>query len=756
MKTSTHTRFRHLAHSAAASAVHSAAAVLAALVLATACTSPADDADESPASTDAISFGATLLLPGNSGEHAADTRAAHTRTAHTRTTPTRATAPVTKDAFATGDRIAVSISAQVKPYTYGADRNFSATHPDDSFYWTPGQQQQDDVIAWYPYSDALPSTSSPLNISRQDTDAAFAAADFLFAGPATLTRTPSSALTFSHRTALLRLNIKADGKTVVPTPEFTVTGVEVEGTPVNATIHPTDGTLTQTGNTAVIYTHPCAVTPDGYMATYEAQIIPHTISPSPSGGTLITVHTANPDKTYSGIILSGSYEAGHIHTYNVTLGNVHVDIRPADNDLPWNDGDIRPDLPPNGYDLTVSTAQELKAFAEAVNYARKISNTSSVEARFARVLQTADIDLAEIDDWTPIGNNASPSYNKFQGVYNGNGYTISNLKIRSGERNKGLFGYVTGKDSSTPAVLTGIHLRNVDIDVSHNSNIYCGAIAGAASSSTVITFCSARGEIKTDVTSTAGDNNHSGGIIGDNSGTISYCRADVKVIASFNSSDVSTECTAGGIVGHNYGTILACEASGSEVSAQSNAAEAQAGGIAGCTNGYITSCTSGVGKIIANGNGQEVDAGGVAGTQYGAVYSSYARGDATAAGGIGQAAGAIVGAHNGADIDLCIGTGAGGQGTSSLSPSSGILYKADATDEEIYNLMQTKDFTKEISTTTYDATRFPAYGIEVTKVTFSSKGAWSYDPASGKIRIRGLPSVTGLSSVTGSSSVSPP
>lgn len=733
MKTSTYTRFRRLAHSAAVSA----ATVLAVLVLATACTDPADGI---PASTDAISFGASLLAPGNSSEHPARTRA---------------TAPATKDAFATGDRIAVSISAQVKPYTYGADRNFSATHPDNSFYWTPGQQQQDNVIAWYPYSDALPSASSPLNISRQDTDAAFAAADFLFAGPATLTRNSSSALTFSHRTALLRLNIKADGKTVVPTPEFAVTGVEVEGTPVNATIDPTDGTLTQTGNTATIYTHPCAVTPGGYTATYEAQIIPHTISPSPSGGTTITVYTANPDKTYNGIITTGTYEAGHIHTYNITLGNAHVDIIPDDADLSWNHGDIRPSLP-TGYDLTVSTAQELKAFADAVNYGRKINNSSSVDARSARVLQTADIDLSGIDDWTPIGNIASPSYNYFQGIYNGNGYTISNLKIRSGETNKGLFGYVTGKDSSTPAVLTGIHLRNVDIDVSHNSNIFCGAIAGEASSSTVITFCSARGEIKTDATSTAGGYNHSGGIIGDNSGTISYCRADVKVIASSNSNENASQCTAGGIVGNNYGTILACEASGSEVSAQSNGAEAQAGGIAGGTNGYITSCTSGVGKIIANGNGQEVYAGGVAGYQYGAVYSSYARGDATASGGMRQAAGAIVGAHNGVDIDLCIGTGAGGQGTSSLSPSSGILYKADAIDEEIYNLMQTKDFTKEISTTTYDATRFPAYGIEVTKVTFSSKGAWSYDPASGKIRIRGLPSVTGLSSVTGSSSVSPP
>lgn len=688
-----------------------------------------DPADGIPASTDAISFGASLLAPGNSGEHPARTRA---------------TAPATKDAFATGDRIAVSISAQVKPYAYGTDRNFSATHPDNSFYWTPGQQLQDNVIAWYPYSDALPSASSPLNISRQDTDAAFAAADFLFAGPATLTRTPSSALTFSHRTALLRLNIKADGKTVVPTPEFAVTGVEVEGTPVNATIDPTDGTLTQTGNTATIYTHPCAVTPGGYTATYEAQIIPHTISSSPSGGTTITVYTANPDKTYNGIITTGTYEAGHIHTYNITLGNAHVDIRPDDADLPWNHGDIRPGLP-TGYDLTVSTAQELKAFADAVNYGRKINNTSSVEARFARVLQTADIDLSGIDDWTPIGNYASPSYNYFQGSYNGNGYTISNLTIKSGESYRGLFGYVSGKDSSTPAVLTGIHLRNLNINAS-NANIYCGAIAGAVGSA-VITFCSVRGEIKTNATQ---GNNQSGGIIGDNgsSGTISYCRADVIVTASSDGILTTLSCYAGGIAGSNGGVIFACEASGSKVSAISNDAQAAAGGIAGSTDdsSYIASCTSGVGKIIANTNGFNAYAGGVAGRQYGTLSSSYARGDATAKAKVtgptaGGQAGAIVG-NTGNPPEMCVGTGAGGQGTSNLPSSGDILYDADATDEEIYNFVIYSGFVRIISTTTYDATRFPAYGIEVKKVGFDSYSAWSYDPASGKIRISGLPSVT--------------
>ena len=720
MKTSTYTRFRRLAHSAA----HSAALVLAAALLATACTDPADG---SPASTDALSFGASLLAPGNSGKHTADTR-------------TRATAPVTKDAFIKGDRIAVSIDNQVKPYVYGTDRRFTATDPDNSFYWTPGQQQQDGVIAWYPYSDELPSLSSPLNISRQDTDAAFAAADFLFAGPTTLTRNPSSALTFSHRTALLRLNIKADGKTVVPSQGFDVTGVDVKGTPVDATIDPTNGTLTGTGNTAVIYTHRCAATPDGYTATYEAQIIPHTI---PSGGTSLTIHTTNPDKTYNGIILSGSYEAGHIHTYNITLGNDRVSITPTDEDLSWNDGDIRPGLPPTGYDLTVSTAKELKAFADAVNNGSTIG-TSSIEARIARVLQTADIDLTGIDDWTPIGNNVSPSDNYFQGSYNGNGYTISNLKIKSGESYKGLFGRVNGESSSTPAVLTGIHLRNVDIDVSHNSSIFCGAIAGSIGSDAVITFCSAQGGIKTDMNQQSyyNDYNYSGGITGENSGTISYCRADVKVTASADFNIADAECNAGGIAGSNDGTILACESSGSEVSATSDA-KTQAGGIANPSSGssYIASCASEVGKIIVNTSGDEAYAGGVVGEQNGVLYSSYARGDATAKGARTNTAGAIVGYKRSDDTDLCIGTGAGGQGTSNLSPSSGILYDADATDEKIYNLMKTKDFTKEISTTTYDATRFPAYGIEVTKVPFSSKGAWSYDPASGKIRIRGLPSV---------------
>lgn len=705
-----------------------ATTMLAALALFTACTDLDDAPDGPPSATDAISFAATLSAPVGSG--------------------TRAATPATKDAFATGDRIAVSIDQQIKPYAYTADLRFCAAHPDNAFYWTPGTQQQQDVIAWYPYSAALPSATAPLDISRQDTDEGFAAADFLFAGPATLQRTPSSALTFGHRTALMRLNIKADGKTVVPGNDFTITEVWIEGTQPQALIDPANGTLKGTGNTAPILAHPCPATAAGHLATFEAHIIPHDISV----GTIISIYASDPgnpaapDKMYTGIILSGSYQAGHIHTYNVTLSSDRIHITPTDEDLSWNEGNIETVLPA-GYDIAISTAQELQAFATAVNSGGTIGNPA-VDAYSARVLQTADIDLVGIDDWTPIGNSTSSSSNYFQGIYNGNGYTISNLKIKSEKGNSGLFGQVSGKDSSTPAVLTGIHLRNVDIDVSCNSPISCGAIAGSVSRA-VITFCSARGEIKTYATNS---HSYSGGIIGkNNSGTISYCRADVKVTASSDVNQAQLECYAGGIVGYNNGTIFACEASGSEVSAISNNAQASAGGIVGRAKGssYIASCASEVGKIIANisGNGFYAYAGGVVGEQNGALYSSYARGDATASGGgHGNMAGAIVGNNASGNTNFCIGTGAGGQGTSNLAASArAIDYKADATDYEIYDIMQlgaivTMPYTT-ISTTTYDPTRFPAYGIEVKQESLTFYGGWDYAAATGKIRLPGLPPI---------------
>lgn len=70
---------------------------------------------------------------------------------------------------------------------------------------------------------------------------------------------------------------------------------------------------------------------------------------------------------------------------------------------------------------------------------------------------TADIDLSVYsagNGWAPIGDLGTP----FRGKFDGNGYTIRNLKIDSTANSVGLFGETDG-----PASLTNVRLTNVDV-----------------------------------------------------------------------------------------------------------------------------------------------------------------------------------------------------------------------------------------------------------------------------------------------------
>ena len=79
----------------------------------------------------------------------------------------------------------------------------------------------------------------------------------------------------------------------------------------------------------------------------------------------------------------------------------------------------------------IKTAEELAAFAETVNSGNTFSGKT--------VTLTADIDLG-YQAWTPIGNSSS----KFQGTFDGNGHTISNLNVSKPNTSYvGLFGYTT-------------------------------------------------------------------------------------------------------------------------------------------------------------------------------------------------------------------------------------------------------------------------------------------------------------------------
>ncbi len=100
-------------------------------------------------------------------------------------------------------------------------------------------------------------------------------------------------------------------------------------------------------------------------------------------------------------------------------------------------------------------ATQLKAFAAKVN------NGESYKGK--TVVLENDIDLQNIN-WTPIGKTGAP----FNGTFDGQKHTVSNLKVTSGDR-VGLFGYTFNY-----AYIKDVNVKNAELIGEH----YAGAILG--------------------------------------------------------------------------------------------------------------------------------------------------------------------------------------------------------------------------------------------------------------------------------------
>ncbi len=181
---------------------------------------------------------------------------------------------------------------------------------------------------------------------------------------------------------------------------------------------------------------------------------------------------------------------------------------------------------------SVGTVAEFQSFANSVN---KGDNYNGIT-----VTLTAKINLDGVN-WTPIGTSAHP----FNGTFDGQGHTISNLTVTATDLYAGLFGRVGS---------TGI-VKNV--------NISSGTIA-----------------VSTDPGELA---SYHGAIVGLNEGTVIGC---------FNSALVNgysyIHARIGGIVGENQGSIQNCYNTGEVYSGQS---EVFIGGITGNNNrGSVQNC----------------------------------------------------------------------------------------------------------------------------------------------------------------------
>ncbi len=184
------------------------------------------------------------------------------------------------------------------------------------------------------------------------------------------------------------------------------------------------------------------------------------------------------------------------------------------------------------------------------------------------------------DEWTPIGNIDTV----FMGNLDGNGLTISNLKITAGGTYTGLFG------CAAQGTFRNLNLTDVDIT---GTGLYCGSVVGYVPQS--------KGSINLmDITAAVNvkGKDHTGGLVG-----IGYVIAEGCTV----SGSVSGDGMVGGLVagssrGDVYGTFIDC-VNRADVSSTTtyggSAAGIQAGSASKPQNSF-TGCINS-GTIIASG-----------------------------------------------------------------------------------------------------------------------------------------------------------
>lgn len=559
-----------------------------------------------------------------------------------------------------------------------------------------------DIIAWH--TSSTPDDNYILNLNTGDQTAVEKqlALDILYSDNAKSISSGDNpvVLVFHH----LMSKVKFDITLGLGLANGILTDVRLEGVIVEGSFDMRDGSINKLVSPAgSVRALKSGVAADGTDASYTALLIPQDANSTPR-----TIVVTVNGKEYTGTLpATDAYAANTMYTYPVTVCETGVEVGIPTTDVPWTEGEL-PTVTFNGkiYRI-IRNADDLKRFADDVNSGQRDLNA----------IQTADIDLNGIDNWKPIGMQSYTDKWPFTGIYNGNGFTISNLKISDMQNGSaaGLFGVTDGD-----ALLTGIHLRKVEIKSDKAINV--GTLVGWNGGASTVSLCSAQGIINT-----SEFDSNVGGLAGANEGTITRCRTGVEIIVDriilFGHQH---SASAGGITGTNSGGLLfACHAIGS-VTMEVNTSEGNsiyAGGIAGHNSndsGSTIYCCIAEGDVSVTSETADINiyAGGLVGyhNYNGVLNSCYASGTATASTKgitIGRI-GAIVGFMEGGNVDCCYGTGAVGKGTSNCGDAARLICNINPGKGDILQLMN-RSYSAPGAITRYDPSATPAYGIDISR-----------------------------------------
>ncbi len=188
--------------------------------------------------------------------------------------------------------------------------------------------------------------------------------------------------------------------------------------------------------------------------------------------------------------------------------------------------------------IEISTVDQLKEFRDAVNSGNTYAGKT--------VKLTADLDLSSESNWTPIGNLVAYPGQSFNGTFDGDGHSISNVTVNDNTPNYAVAGLFGSVENGTIKNLT---VKNVDLTSTH----YAGGIVAYTSNGPTIENCKViGGTIKStpEVVDGSYDNGDKvGGIMGyaTAGSTINNCTVEGVTITAYRDM--------GGIVGFSAGTV---------------------------------------------------------------------------------------------------------------------------------------------------------------------------------------------------------
>ena len=247
----------------------------------------------------------------------------------------------------------------------------------------------------------------------------------------------------------------------------------------------------------------------------------------------------------------------------------------------------------------IANIDQLKAFADAVN------KGNSYAGKY--VVLGANLDLAEIAIWAPIGNSDHGKTNAFAGTFDGKGYTVSHVNCgKAGAAASyeaiGFFGVVSGT----------VKNLNVQIDKFYNTyseyNIAMGGLVGILESKAVIDHCSVTGpDFALSDEGTAAK--VVGGLVGHMKSNSLVANSWSDIYISAGSLALNTQISVGGICGQQaQNSLIANSASFGSVVSTVMTGKLRVGGLVGQTSGAIYNCyTSSTTKATLMGTDFKAD-----------------------------------------------------------------------------------------------------------------------------------------------------